>query len=222
MWTGFLSWCDRRDVDPCEASVPQIADFFLYLRQELSLSVPAVKGYRAALNLVFSLTGMDLAASTVVFKMFHSFKRSCPLREIRPLDWNLSLVLQYLSRSPFEPLKLASDKPLTWKTSFLPALASARRVSELYGLSFRVHHSRGWSSCTFSLPNFVAKTQNPSVPDSRFKESRPLTTLLVAIEMTCTGPGRSNIVLTSKVCSSRRVGVRNGCPETPFLSGCAR
>ena len=48
---------------------------------------------------------------------------------------------------------------------------SAKRVSELHGLSFRVHHSRGWRSCTFSfLPDFMAKTQNPSIPDSRFKE----------------------------------------------------
>ena len=54
---------------------------------------------------------------------------------------------------------------------FLPALASAKRVSELHSLSFRVRHSCEWKSCTFSfLPDFVAKTQNPSVPDSRFEE----------------------------------------------------
>ena len=69
------------------------------------------------------------------------------------------------------PLKLASEKHLTWKMSFLLALASAKRVSELHDLSFRVCHSRGWRSCTFSfLPDFVAKIQNPSTPDSRFEE----------------------------------------------------
>ena len=66
---------------------------------------------------------------------------------------------------------MASDKHLTLKMSLLLALASAKRVSELHGLSFRVRHSRGWKSCTFSfLPDFVAKTQNPSVPDSHFEE----------------------------------------------------
>ena len=60
---------------------------------------------------------------------------------------------------------------LTWKTSFLLALASTKSVSELHGLSFRVRHSRGWKLYTFLfLPDFVAKTQNPSVPDSRFEE----------------------------------------------------
>ena len=65
---------------------------------------------------------------------------------------------------------MASDKHLTWKTSFLLALASAKRVSELHGLSFWARHSHGWSFCTFFLPDFVAKTQNPSVPDSHFED----------------------------------------------------
>ena len=66
---------------------------------------------------------------------------------------------------------MASDKYLTWKTSFLLALASAKRVSELHGLSFHVRQLRGWRSCTFFfLPDFVAKTQNSSIPDSHFEE----------------------------------------------------
>ena len=100
--------------------------------------MPAVKDYRAALNHVFSLTGMNLAASAVLSGMFRSFKRSCPPREIRPLDWNLFLVLQCLCRPPFEPLKLASDKHLTRKTSFLLVVTLAKRVSELHCLSFHI------------------------------------------------------------------------------------
>ena len=154
-------------VDPCKASILQVAEFFLFLRQNLLLSVPAVKGYRTALSHVFSLIVMDLAASSVVSRMFWSFERSCPPQEILPPDWNLSLVLLCLSRPPFEPLKLTSGKHLTWKTSFLLALASAKRVSELHSLSFCVCHSRGWRACTFSfLPDFMAKTQNPSISDS--------------------------------------------------------
>ena len=114
---------------------------------------------------------MDLAASTMVSRMFHSFERSCPPWEIRPPDWNLFLGLLCLSRPPFEPLNLPSDKHFTWKTSFLLALVSAKRVSELHSLSFRVCHSHGWRFCTFSfLPDFESKTLNPSVPDSHFEE----------------------------------------------------
>ena len=62
-------------------------------------------------------------------------------------------------------------KHLAWKPSLLLALASAKRVCELHGLSFRVLHSCSWKLCTFLfLPDYMAKTQNPSVPDSRFEE----------------------------------------------------
>ena len=63
-WSWFLGWCGRRGVEPCKASISQVAEFFLYLHQELGLSVPVVEGYRAALNHVFSLARMDLAASS--------------------------------------------------------------------------------------------------------------------------------------------------------------
>ena len=47
-WIRFLDFCDRRGVNACKASVPQIAEVFLYLCQEVSLPVPSVKGCRAA------------------------------------------------------------------------------------------------------------------------------------------------------------------------------
>ena len=66
---------------------------------------------------------------------------------------------------------MASDKHLSWKSSFLLSLTSAKRVRELHVLSFRVSNSWDWRSCTLSfLPDFVAKTQNPSVPDPCFDE----------------------------------------------------
>ena len=37
--------------------------------------------------------------------------------------------------------------------------------------SMFVWHSLGWKSCTFSfVPDYVAKTQNPSILDPRFEE----------------------------------------------------
>ena len=63
---------------------PVIVGFFLHLRQHLGFSVTAVKGYRAVLLHVFTLTGIDLATRSVVSRMFHLFGRSCPPREFRP------------------------------------------------------------------------------------------------------------------------------------------
>ena len=101
--------------------------------------------------------------------LFRSFEKSCPPREVKPPLWNVTLVLESLRGPPYEPLKRASDRDLTLKTVFLLALASAKRVGELHALTAKVGHSEGWKSLSFSfVPDFVAKTQNPSVPDHRF------------------------------------------------------
>ena len=42
-WIKFLGWCDRWGFDPCKATIPVLAGFFLFLRQDLGLSDPAVK-----------------------------------------------------------------------------------------------------------------------------------------------------------------------------------
>ena len=73
----------------------------------------------------------------------------------------MSLVLRCLSRLPFEPLKLASYKHFTRKTSYLLALALARRVRELHNLFFLVRHLRSWSYCT--SPFFLTSWLRPRI-----------------------------------------------------------
>ena len=50
--------------------------------------------------------------------------------------WDIVVVLQALTRAPFEPLASASDKILTYKTVFLLALATGKRRSELHAFLF--------------------------------------------------------------------------------------
>ena len=169
-WSRVFHWCFGRNLAPCKPTIQQIAEFFLYLHHDLKLLVPSVKGYCAALNHVFLLTRVDLAANKVIGRVLHSFEKSCPPREIWPPELNLSLVLRSLNRLPYEPLKWASDKHLKWTTFFLLALASAKRGSALHCIFFCVLHSRSWRSFTSFLPNFIAKTQNPSVLEARLDE----------------------------------------------------
>ena len=51
-------------------------------------------------------------------------------------QWDLGIVLEALSKPPYEPLREASFKHLTLKTVFLLAMASAGRCSELHALRF--------------------------------------------------------------------------------------
>ena len=51
-------------------------------------------------------------------------------------QWDLGIVLEALSKPPYEPLREASLKHLTLKTVFLLAMASAGRHKELKALLF--------------------------------------------------------------------------------------
>ena len=55
-------------------------------------------------------------------------------RMITP-SWCLELVLMTLSKAPFEPIMTCPLKYLTWKTTFLLAITSAHRASEMHALS---------------------------------------------------------------------------------------
>ena len=65
---------------------------------------------------------------------------------------------------------MCEERFLAQKTLFLLALASAKRIGELHALLYRVSHSRGWAEVSFSfVPDFVAKTQDPSSLAPRFE-----------------------------------------------------
>ena len=92
-------------VAPVNATVPLVVDFLIHLRHDKGLSVSAVKGYYSALNSVLALKGRDLASSREITMLLRSFSRSVNPVELRPPTWDISLVLQSLTRAPYEPLR---------------------------------------------------------------------------------------------------------------------
>ena len=102
--------------------------------------------------------------------LLRSFSRSVDPVKLRPLAWDVALVLQSLTGAPYEPLQTCYERFLAQKTLFLLALASAKRISELHALSYHVSHSRAWAEVSFFfVPGFVAKTQDPSSLALRFE-----------------------------------------------------
>ena len=169
-WLSFCGWCRGRSIAPINATVPLIVDFLIHLRKDKGFSLSALKGYRSAINSVLALNGTDLSDSQELFMLFRSFAKSCPTTGLRPPAWDAALVLNSLTTAPYEPLKDAEERLLAHKTLFLLALASVKRVGELHALSHRVSHSAGWREVSFSFaPGFVAKTQDQSSPEPRFK-----------------------------------------------------
>ena len=76
-------------------------------------------------------------------------------------SWNLSLVLHQLNKAPFERIKEASLKHLTFKTVFLLALGSGKRRSEIHAWQNKnIRHQSDWSTVSpYPLPSFLSKNQ---------------------------------------------------------------
>ena len=93
-------------------------------------------------------------------------------------QWDLSIVLEALSKPPYEPLREASFKHLTLKTVFLLAMASAGRRSELHALRFDQNYiqfkPKGAAVTLYFSPEFMCKNQKPNqVNDSWYIPAVP-------------------------------------------------
>ena len=85
-----------------------------------------IDGYRMAIVDTLGPTGRHISQSSILNKLLSSFHRD------RLPKWNLSVVLNELTKAPFEPMKDTDLKHLILKTAFLLALASGKRRSEIH------------------------------------------------------------------------------------------
>ena len=96
-------------------------------------------------------------------RLLDSFHRDKPKSRRGVLTWNLSLVLHQLTKPPFEPLRKASLKHLTFKTVFLLALGSGKRRSEIHAWVHKnIRHQEDWSNVSlYPSPGFISKNHLP-------------------------------------------------------------
>ena len=141
-------------------------NFFIQLRRDKGLSVSEIKGYRATLNSVLTLKGLDLSTS----KCCSGVSRGLFLMGSYGLP--LGMLLLSFSVLPV-PLKSLFGR---WMIIFLLTKCSSywplpvKHVGKLHALSFRVSHSEGWSEASFRfVPDFVVKTQDASSHDLWFE-----------------------------------------------------
>ncbi len=162
-WNVYLDWCGGRQIDPLDASICTIADFFIFLFEEKKFSVSTIKGYRSALAQVYHYRGVDLSNNVDISSLMKTMEIKRPVIRSQIPKWDLTLVLRSLTRAPYEPMRVSDLKFLTRKTAFLLLLATAKRVSEVHALTYLIDHTKSWSTMTLHFdPSFVAKTQKPS------------------------------------------------------------
>ena len=122
----------------------------------------------------------DFSSSPFISKAVRGLSNLSVKTKKRTPDWDIRVVLAYLMSDEFEPLDQVSLRNLTWKASFLVALATGRRASEVLnfsGILGDVATERDGSISLCFLPEFIAKNQ---IPEQRSPSVsvRPLTHLL--------------------------------------------
>lgn len=134
-WKLFSDWCRDLAEDPVHCSIPVILDFLQSLLGK-GRSPSTLKVYVAAISCRHVRVDHRTVGSHHLVSLFlRGARRLHPPRAPRAPTWDLSLVLDALCRPPFEPIAQAELKWLSCKTSFLLAITSAKRVSELHALS---------------------------------------------------------------------------------------
>ena len=131
-WSIFTKCCLGNQVDFRAPPVKAIADFLMYLIQDKKLQPSTIDGYRSAIADKLGNLPLNISKDENLTRLLDSFHRDRPKGRRGIPSWNLSLVLHQLTKAPFEPIKQASLKHLTFKTFFLLALGSGKRRSEIH------------------------------------------------------------------------------------------
>ena len=190
-WALFEKWCRENSLDFSTPSVKQISDFFMYLYQDLNRRPSTIEGYRTAIVDTLGPTAHHIAHNADLHRLLSSFHRDCPKSSRNLPKWNLSVVLNELTKAPFEPMKDTDLKHLTLKTAFLLALASFGHSKIHAWFANKVSNLGQWENVAlFPSSDFIAKNQlvregsqsvSPvtipaltTIVDRQFKEDRTL------------------------------------------------
>ena len=156
-WALFEKWRRENSVDFSTPSVKQVSDFFMYLYQDLNRRPSTIDGYRMPMVDTLGPAGLHISQSSDHNRLLSSFHRDRPKSSRNLPTWNLSVVLNELTKAPFEPMKDTDLKDLILKTAFLLALASF----EIHAwVANKVSNLGQWEKVAlFPSSDFIAKNQ---------------------------------------------------------------
>ena len=159
-WAIFTKWCITNQVDFRTPPIKSVADFLMYLFEERKLQPSTIDDYRSAIADKLGNSTLNISKDENLTRLLDSFHRDRPKGRRGIPSWNLSLVLHQLTKTPFEPIKEASLKHLTFKTVFLLALGSGKRRSEIHAWQSKIRHQSDWSKLSlYPSPSFLSKNQ---------------------------------------------------------------
>ena len=130
----FRSWCCQRKIYTHDVSLTLKSDFLTDLFTE-GLQYRTIAGNRSMLSNILPPTeGFKVGQHPDLIRLIKGvFNSRLPQKRLVP-EWNLEDVLSSLQKKPFEPMKRASLKHITFKTVFLVAITCFRRCSGIQSL----------------------------------------------------------------------------------------
>ena len=160
-WALFENGADKIRWVFSTPSLKHISDFFMYLYQDLNRHPSTIDGYRTAIVDTLGPAGLHIPQSSDLHRLLSSFYRDRPKSSRNLPKWNLSAVLNELTKAPSEPMKDTDLKHLTLKSAFLLALASGKRCSEIHAwVANKVSNLGQWEKVSlFPSSDFIAKNQ---------------------------------------------------------------
>lgn len=141
--------------------------FFLQDLLDKGRAFSTVKVYLSAISACHvGINSGTIGQHPLVCRFMRGARRLHPVSKPLVPPWDLSVVLNALSKAPFEPIDKIALKLLALKTALLLALTTAKRVSELHALS--VH-----SSCMMFAPGVQKVTfrTNPAFVPKLFDQA---------------------------------------------------
>ena len=145
-WKRFIEFLDSEKIAHGSISMDTVGRFLLREKNQ-NKEFRTLIGYKCALAIPLKdLLGIDL--NSVEFQAFRKglYNMKPPIRRSPLPFWPLSVVLQYLKSSEFEPVTEASPIKVLQKAFFLVLLACGRRGNEMTNMSSntRWEESRLW------------------------------------------------------------------------------
>ena len=140
-----------------------IADFLTDIIHSKDVVPTTLDCIKSCITLTIKFcTERDLCSNIELSAILSKYHRECPAEVFKLPSWNLVLVLECLSRAPFEPIYQASLKHLTYKCVLLLSMACSGRISEIHALAFdKISHSKDWQTVYLEpKSDFLAKNQH--------------------------------------------------------------
>ncbi|KAI2667323.1 Signal recognition particle SEC65 subunit [Labeo rohita] len=129
--------CTTKHEIPFQCSVAVVLSFLQDLIDQ-GKAFSTIKVFLAAISAChIGFDNKTVGQHPLICRFMKGVRCALPVSKPFSPSWDLRLVLDGLSMSPFEPLDKVDFKILSFKTALLVALVSAKRVSEIH--AFSVH-----------------------------------------------------------------------------------